>query len=186
MSCAQTGRSRAAPKRRTPILGGDGYFAFGEYTHGLRLASKLSDLRPGCANPCLRTSKISKRHGVVSCANRAIPCLLQRESPPQSGWAFSLEQATGIEPAASAWEAEVLPLDYACVGQCYYIRNGADCQCLARKISSQKTTPLSGCSFFAVMCGQNQRFCVFLWVVFSFRLCYNEVKPAPRGAKGRQ
>ena len=25
-----------------------------------------------------------------------------------------MEQATGIEPAASAWEAEVLPLDYAC------------------------------------------------------------------------
>ena len=29
-------------------------------------------------------------------------------------WGASLEQATGIEPAASAWEAEVLPLDYAC------------------------------------------------------------------------
>ena len=26
-----------------------------------------------------------------------------------------LEQATGIEPALSAWEAEVLPLNYACV-----------------------------------------------------------------------
>ncbi len=25
---------------------------------------------------------------------------------------FSLERVTGIEPAASAWEAEVLPLDY--------------------------------------------------------------------------
>lgn len=25
-----------------------------------------------------------------------------------------LEQATGIEPAWSAWEAEVLPLNYAC------------------------------------------------------------------------
>ncbi len=27
---------------------------------------------------------------------------------------FLLEQATGIEPARSAWEAEVLPLNYAC------------------------------------------------------------------------
>ena len=28
--------------------------------------------------------------------------------------ASSLEQATGIEPAYSAWEADVLPLNYAC------------------------------------------------------------------------
>ena len=28
---------------------------------------------------------------------------------------FCLGQATGIEPARSAWEAEVLPLNYACV-----------------------------------------------------------------------
>ena len=28
------------------------------------------------------------------------------------GGLLFLEQATGIEPAASAWEAEVLPLDY--------------------------------------------------------------------------
>ena len=26
-----------------------------------------------------------------------------------------MEHATGIEPARSAWEAEVLPLNYACV-----------------------------------------------------------------------
>ena len=26
-----------------------------------------------------------------------------------------MEQATGIEPAQSAWEAEILPLNYACV-----------------------------------------------------------------------
>lgn len=137
------GDSVPAPKRRTPILGGDGYFAFGEYTHGLRLASKLSDLRPGCANPCLRTSKISKRHGVVSCANRAIPRLLQRESPPQSGWAFSLEQATGIEPAASAWEAEVLPLDYAC-GLLYYTPSGGGCQALTTKNRSPKSDLCQG------------------------------------------
>ena len=33
---------------------------------------------------------------------------------PKNGGSSFLEQATGIEPAASAWEAEVLPLDYAC------------------------------------------------------------------------
>ena len=29
--------------------------------------------------------------------------------------AFKLEHATGIEPARLAWEAKVLPLNYACV-----------------------------------------------------------------------
>ena len=29
-----------------------------------------------------------------------------------------MEQATGIEPAQSAWEAEVLPLNYACLFCC--------------------------------------------------------------------
>ena len=28
---------------------------------------------------------------------------------------FLLEQAMGIEPTTSAWEADVLPLNYACV-----------------------------------------------------------------------
>ena len=27
-------------------------------------------------------------------------------------WAFELERVTGIEPAFSAWEADVLPLNY--------------------------------------------------------------------------
>ena len=30
-----------------------------------------------------------------------------------------LEQATGIEPARSAWEAEILPLNYACTVKFY-------------------------------------------------------------------
>lgn len=29
---------------------------------------------------------------------------------------FRLEQITGIEPATSAWEANILPLNYICVG----------------------------------------------------------------------
>ncbi len=31
-----------------------------------------------------------------------------------------MEQATGIEPARSAWEAEVLPLNYACAAFALY------------------------------------------------------------------
>jgi hypothetical protein len=37
------------------------------------------------------------------------------ESPgPQNllAWALSVERVTGIEPALSAWEADVLPLNY--------------------------------------------------------------------------
>ena len=38
-----------------------------------------------------------------------------------------MERITGIEPASSAWEAEVLPLDY--IRMCdYYTPTHADCQ----------------------------------------------------------
>jgi hypothetical protein len=40
-----------------------------------------------------------------------------KQQGPESGtlsltWAFVLERVTGIEPALSAWEADVLPLNY--------------------------------------------------------------------------
>ena len=40
-----------------------------------------------------------------------------KQQGPVSGsvaltWAFTLERVTGIEPALSAWEADVLPLNY--------------------------------------------------------------------------
>ena len=92
----------------------DGYFAFGEYTHTLRLASELADLRVGCANPHLRAPHSHKKARCSQRANRAHRAHSKQKAHPISGWAFCLEQATGIEPAASAWEAEVLPLDYAC------------------------------------------------------------------------
>ena len=31
------------------------------------------------------------------------------------GVSLSLEQMTGIEPACSAWEADILPLNYICI-----------------------------------------------------------------------
>ena len=34
--------------------------------------------------------------------------------------AFFMEQAAGIEPVRSAWEAEILPLNYACVMRLFY------------------------------------------------------------------
>ena len=51
----------------------------------------------------------------------SIPCNLyqiQIKRPPKGS--FSLEQMTGIEPAYSAWEADVLPLNYICVYLRYY------------------------------------------------------------------
>jgi hypothetical protein len=32
-------------------------------------------------------------------------------------WAYSMERVTGIEPALSAWEADVLPLNYTRVSR---------------------------------------------------------------------
>jgi hypothetical protein len=39
---------------------------------------------------------------------------------PSLTWAFAWERVTGIEPALSAWEADVLPLNYtrAALGRC--------------------------------------------------------------------
>ena len=43
---------------------------------------------------------------------------------------FVLEQMTGIEPAYSAWEADVLPLNYICtIPRYYYSTAGDNCQC---------------------------------------------------------
>jgi hypothetical protein len=36
----------------------------------------------------------------------------QRSGTVVLTWAFMLERVTGIEPALSAWEADVLPLNY--------------------------------------------------------------------------
>ena len=55
-------------------------------------------------------------HGAQTGALRA--CSKAKGVP--CGTPFALEQATGIEPASPAWEAGVLPLDYAC-GLSYYI-----------------------------------------------------------------
>ena len=58
---------------------------------------------------------ICAKGGRVLRTNRGATRLPQKSQPPPRGWGLAfLEQATGIEPAASAWEAEVLPLDYAC------------------------------------------------------------------------
>jgi hypothetical protein len=48
-------------------------------------------------------------------ARRAIQLLNDRRPRARNllpTWAFTLERVTGIEPALSAWEADVLPLNY--------------------------------------------------------------------------
>jgi hypothetical protein len=42
-------------------------------------------------------------------------------------WAFALERMTGIEPALSAWEADVLPLNYIRREQGALASEGPDC-----------------------------------------------------------
>jgi hypothetical protein len=38
--------------------------------------------------------------------------MLKLASKMPLNWRFALERVTGIEPALSAWEADVLPLNY--------------------------------------------------------------------------
>ena len=61
----------------------------------------------------VHTAKTTLSHafGVATCINP------HKEKEPGTRIASRLslvEQATGIEPATSAWEANVLPLNYAC------------------------------------------------------------------------
>lgn len=55
-------------------------------------------------------ASLVKRHHLpkANIIQKSLICLVDKLG-------FWLEQATGIEPALSAWEAEVLPLNYACV-----------------------------------------------------------------------
>ncbi len=41
--------------------------------------------------------------------------ILNKQKKHHKGAFCLLEQATGIEPASQAWEARVLPLNYACI-----------------------------------------------------------------------
>ncbi len=42
------------------------------------------------------------------------PIKKQTDTVYQSG-SLNMEQITGIEPASSAWEADILPLNYTCI-----------------------------------------------------------------------
>ena len=81
---------------------------------------------PGIRRKCNRVTRCVPRWGSDSVY------LSKKRKKDRCGCAalsffLFLEQATGIEPAASAWEAEVLPLDYACEHG-YYIPNPCICQ----------------------------------------------------------
>ena len=71
--------------------------------------SPAANIRCAYANPRLHNAK------------RALLRPFHNKSPARGG-AFSMEQATGIEPASPAWEAGVLPLDYACVTLVLYMK----------------------------------------------------------------
>lgn len=55
------------------------------------------------------------------------PAFLFQNKKNTYGVPFVLEQAAGIEPVRSAWEAEILPLNYACIF-IYDITEVAVCQ----------------------------------------------------------
>ena len=60
----------------------------------------------------------------------SIPFVIYSNKKSHPKVAFLLEQMTGIEPAYSAWEADVLPLNYICTyPRYYYSTAGNNCQC---------------------------------------------------------
>ena len=76
---------RLASFLSTRVGGATRYFAFGEYTHVLRLTSELVDLRTGYANPISRVARGWVRRAGAKKGE------LQSSSP-------FLAPATGIEP----------------------------------------------------------------------------------------
>ena len=60
----------------------------------------------------------------------SIPFVIYSNKKSHPKVAFLLEQMTGIEPAYSAWEADVLPLNYICTYPRYYYSTAElPCQC---------------------------------------------------------
>jgi hypothetical protein len=64
------------------------------------------------------TGRLGRSSRLANCtliARRAVTPVKQQSPGSQImtlTWAFGLERVTGIEPALSAWEADVLPLNY--------------------------------------------------------------------------
>ena len=57
-------------------------------------------------------------------------------------FAFLMEQVMGIEPTNSAWEADVMPLNYTCKRSTYII------QCFLKKASGLPQGKKAGQMFF--------------------------------------
>ena len=49
------------------------------------------------------------------CAEHGNKPVVSKTKAPAKAGAFVLEQVKGIEPSYSAWEADVLPLNYTCI-----------------------------------------------------------------------
>ena len=74
-----------------------------------RFARETAELGLLAEGALKRSRKINRAYG----RGRAQTIKAQVPGDPGVAWAWCLERATGIEPALSAWEAEVLPLNYA-------------------------------------------------------------------------
>ncbi len=129
---------------------------------GRAAAAARSSASPGdrrCALCCWRRSSASTWRATGAAppfgGGGAPPCPRQRgekrageekkkKAPAQvAPEPFGLEQAMGIEPTTSAWEADVLPLNYACTCKCstIIVRLGPKRQAPGEKL--QKNSPFS-------------------------------------------
>jgi hypothetical protein len=85
------------------------------------IASTLTSKTRSAKTKARATRPGPKANGTLMARRPVKPLNDRRPSVRKSlpNWAFTLERMTGIEPALSAWEADVLPLNY--------IRRAADC-----------------------------------------------------------
>ena len=93
---------------------------FSDTRHRPDTGSTLS----GCKAACV-TSRPSSRRASIELGRKTwlkgAAAALQQERPGGCAWPMhSMERATGIEPALEAWEAPVLPLNYARISRPLY------------------------------------------------------------------
>ena len=79
----------------------------GTVTSGNGGKDSVKEDRQGCLSRFIRA-------GTGPLAEIICSPLLQYKKAANGGL-FILEQATGIEPASAAWEAAILPMNYACM-----------------------------------------------------------------------
>lgn len=87
--------------------------------------------------------------GVRAVVLRPAPWFGQQRTPGSSTWGFHMERVTRIELALSAWEADVLPLNYTRVrrrsGRCRMLAHSTSCPAPGAEAAGPARVSQGGC-----------------------------------------